>query len=82
MNSVYVNLVISAEEFQRLYQGSARDVFALSEDGRRIRFPARILMPYVLHDGIRGRFCISFDEHNRFKSIERIPPTGHIDPRR
>lgn len=72
VSSISFGLSISAEEFQRLYQGSVRDVVALADDGRRLRFPAAILRPYVLHDGVRGRFRLHFDEHNRFQSIERL----------
>jgi hypothetical protein len=72
VNIINVRISISAEEFLRLYEGSARDVFAISEDGRSIRFPARILQPYVLHDGIHGRFRIHFDAEHKFQSIERI----------
>ena len=72
MKSIVVSLVISAEEFQRLYQGSAKTVFAQSIDGRNIRFPAAILRPFVLHSGVRGTFQINFDEDNRFHSIQRM----------
>ncbi|HEX7763642.1 MAG TPA: DUF2835 domain-containing protein [Cellvibrio sp.] len=72
MNSIVVSLVISAEEFQRLYQGSAKTVFAQSLDGRNIRFPAGILRPFVLHNGVRGTFQINFDADNRFHSIQRL----------
>lgn len=69
---ILVNLLITAEEYQRLYQGTVRDVLAHSVDGRRVRFPAMILRPYVTHNGISGRFRIIFDEGNRFQSIEKI----------
>ncbi|HSX52107.1 MAG TPA: DUF2835 domain-containing protein [Cellvibrio sp.] len=72
MKNIIVNLSISAEEFQRLYEGSAKTVFARSIDGRSIRFPAGILRPFVLHSGIRGTFQIDFDEDNRFQSIQRL----------
>ena len=72
MNSIVVSLVISAEEFQRLYQGSAKTVFAQSLDGRNIRFPAGILRPFALHNGVRGTFQINFDADNRFHSIQRL----------
>lgn len=72
MNSIVVSLVISAEEFQRLYQGSVKTVFAQSLDGRNIRFPAGILRPFVLHNGVRGTFQINFDAENRFHSIQRL----------
>lgn len=72
LKSIIINLAISSEEFQRLYEGSAKDVFARSVDGRSIRFPANILRPFVLHAGIRGTFQIEFDEENRFKAITRL----------
>lgn len=72
MKNIIVNLAISAEEFQRLYEGSAKTVFARSIDGRSIRFPAAILRPFVLHNGIRGQFQIDFDDENRFHSIHRL----------
>ena len=72
MSSITVRLSISADEFVRLYEGSAREVYAIGEDGRSIRFPARILQPFVLHEGIHGRFRIHFDSHHRFQFIERI----------
>nr|WP_255482097.1 DUF2835 domain-containing protein [Cellvibrio sp. KY-GH-1] len=67
-----MNLAISAEEFQRLYEGSVKTVFAHSIDGRSIRFPANILRPYVMHSGVRGTFQIDFDDENRFKAINRV----------
>lgn len=72
LKSIIVSLAISAEEFQRLYHGSVKTVFAQSLDGRNIRFPAAILRPFVLHTGIRGTFQIDFDEDNRFQSIQRL----------
>jgi hypothetical protein len=67
-----MNIRIPADEYQRLYQGVVRDVSAQSIDGRRIRFPAMILRPYVTHQGIKGRFRLVFDELNRFQTIEKI----------
>ncbi len=72
MKQVVISLAITAEEFQRLYQGAARDVVALDDQRRRIRFPANILVPFVTHSGVRGRFRINFGDDNRFHSIEQI----------
>lgn len=72
MRTVVINLAILPEDYQRLYQGAVRDVVALSIDGRRIRFPALILRPFVTHAGIHGRFQILFDDSNRFHSVEKI----------
>ncbi len=67
-----VSLRISAQDYQRLYSGSARTVLAYSRDGQRVRFPARILQPFVAHDGINGSFCIHFDDEYRFREIIKI----------
>lgn len=72
MKSLIVNLAIPAEEFLRIYQGTAKAVVAKSIDGKQIKFPADILRPYVLHQGIYGQFKIHFDELHKFKSIERL----------
>ncbi|WP_341937091.1 DUF2835 domain-containing protein [Marinimicrobium sp. C2-29] len=72
MNAVFVNLSISPDEYQRWYQGSAQNVLAYTVDGRSVRFPAPILRQFVTRQGIRGRFKIAFDQHNRFQSIEKI----------
>lgn len=72
MHTIIVHLAIFPEEFQRLYQGTAQDVSALSLDGRRVRFPAAILRPFVTHEGVHGRFAIHFNHQNRFQHIEKI----------
>ncbi|VUD48700.1 hypothetical protein TDB9533_01286 [Thalassocella blandensis] len=71
-NQVIIDLHISAEEFLKLYSGQAKNANALARDGRRIRFPAHILRPFVTHDGVQGSFIIVFDENMKFSSIRRL----------
>jgi hypothetical protein len=72
LRSIYVQLHIPADEFQRLYEGTAKTVNARSLDGRMVKFPANILRPFVSYSGISGTFAIHFNEENRFQSIEKI----------
>ncbi|MES2826232.1 MAG: DUF2835 domain-containing protein [Pseudomonadota bacterium] len=72
MQSIVMQLHISPDEFQRLYEGTAKVVSARSIDGRRVRFPANILRPFVTHIGISGLFRIQFSDDNRFQQIEKI----------
>ena len=72
VESAVVDLAISADQFQRLYTGSASSVVAQARDGRRISFPARILRRFVTHAGIYGSFRIEFDGANRFKQIVKL----------
>jgi hypothetical protein len=67
-----MQLHISPDEFQRLYEGTAKAVSARSIDGRRVRFPANVLRPFVTHIGISGLFRIQFSDDNRFQQIEKI----------
>lgn len=72
MQQIIVDISIAPEEWLKLYQGAARDVRARARDGRTVRFPARILSPFFLRDGIHGSFCISFDENGKFSGIRRM----------
>ncbi|QEQ96322.1 DUF2835 family protein [Neptunomonas concharum] len=72
MNEIIINISISTKEYLKQYQAPNCQVSTLSSDGRRVRFPASILRPFLLHDGIKGRFRISFDSGGKFKSIQRI----------
>lgn len=69
---VIVDLGIEADEYQKLYEGSAKNVFSYTRDGRSVSFPAHILRAFVSHRGVYGSFVIEFDENNRFVSIEKI----------
>jgi hypothetical protein len=71
-NQVFVSLSIPADEYIRVYQGSAKKVSAIDHRGRRISFPVNILQPFVTRDGVMGGFEISFDQDNRFQKITRI----------
>lgn len=69
---IKVSLGISAEEYIRVYQGSAKTVSALDHYGRRVNFPVNILQPFVTREGVNGVFVIQFTDDNKFKSIQRI----------
>ena len=63
---------ISQMEFLRHYQGTASSVQVMSECGRRLRFPASRLRPFLTHTGISGRFVLTVDADNRFLDLEKI----------
>ena len=70
--SVVVKLAIEADEFLRLYKGSARDVLARATNGQTVRFPANILKPFVAHDGVHGRFKITFNVNGKLIAIDKL----------
>lgn len=69
---VIIDIRISADEYLKMYQGLARDVVTYARDGRKVRFPAKILQRFVMRDGVYGSFAIQFDEQHKFRSIERL----------
>jgi len=72
MTNIIVSLTITADEYIKIYQGSARSVYTRTAEGRSLRFPANILQPFVTREGIKGNFSIEFDQDNRFKKISRV----------
>jgi len=73
MKTFRLRLVISAREMLTYYNGDAQQVFAKARDGTRVRFPARVLRPYVTSEGVDGEFLLRCDESFRFISLDKFP---------
>lgn len=73
MQSLSFRLDVSSEEAWKYYRGEATAVYAYTDDGKRVQFPAMHLRRFINHDGsIRGRFEIRFDNNNKLIDIIRI----------
>jgi len=72
MASIRVNLHISPHQYLAYYKGAADAVVATSVDGRKVRFPARVLRQFLTHDGIDGTFVIRFNAQHKFIGIEKV----------
>ena len=79
-DQVEFHLDIRGEEFLRFYRGEVSSVHVIAEDGRRVRFPAQALRPYVACDGVRGDFRLCFDSRGRMLSLDRLTPSAFMDP--
>jgi hypothetical protein len=66
------SLNLSADRYLRFYQGRAKSVSVLADDGRRVEFPANALRPFVTRTGVQGHFEIRIDAHQRLQQIRRI----------
>jgi hypothetical protein len=49
----------------------ATQVIARSASGETVRFPASLLQPFLLPDGIHGRFVLTCDEHYKHPNLQR-----------
>ena len=70
--SIKFSIKLSYEKYLSFYQGYAESVLVRAYDGRKIKFPAEILKPYLTREGINGHFIIHFDDRNKYKSLEKI----------
>lgn len=65
-------LNIRAGEFQAYYSAQAKSIIVRSDAGLKIAFPASELQKFVSHDGVNGRFEISFDADYKLISLVRL----------
>lgn len=63
---------ISREKYLHYYAGEATSIQVHSEDGILIQFPASALKKFVTHQGISGKFRISFDENNKLINLQQF----------
>ena len=63
---------LSAEEYLQYYQGVVNSVQVRSKCGKRIQFSADKIRPFVMSDGIHGRFKIQLGANNKFLGLKRI----------
>lgn len=72
MQEIRFRLNLTAAEFLAFYKGAAREVVTKALDGRTVRFPAAVLRPHVLHNGVHGVFALRYDDANKFTELVRI----------
>ncbi len=65
-------MALSHAQLQSYYAGQVSFVWARDANGVRLQFPLNVLRRYVDHNGLRGRFELCVDGHNRLQSIRRI----------
>ena len=66
-------LNIPADEFRRLYEGSANTVVSRDQvSGKTVRSPAKVLRQFVSGGGVFVRFEISVGTDNRLQDIRKL----------
>ncbi len=56
MHRYEFDLEISPEEYLEYYRGVLKQVMVRCSSGETVQFPASLLQPFLLPNGIRGRF--------------------------
>jgi hypothetical protein len=70
-------LQLSYDQFLKVYQGAAKNVLVIADDGRRIAFPARNIQSFLTKDGIKGYFEMELTAENKFIGIKRLGASFH-----
>lgn len=65
-------LDLSYDQYLAVYQGIAKHVTTVADDGRRIQFPASNIQRFLSKDGIHGYFQLELTPQNKFVAISRI----------
>ncbi len=66
------SLLLSYEQYLKVYQGSAKNVSVIADDGRRIAFPARNIQAFLTKEGINGYFQMELTSENKFVTLKKI----------
>jgi hypothetical protein len=66
------SLNLSYEQYLKVYQGIAKSVSVIADDGRRIDFPAGNIQSFLTKQGINGHFEMELTSENKFVSIKRL----------
>lgn len=72
MLSLVFDISIPAQEFLRVYQGTANRVLIRSRIGRTISLPARHLQPFLTRNGISGSFIMEFNAQGQLLDLRRL----------
>ncbi|WP_026601968.1 DUF2835 family protein [Methylomonas sp. 11b] len=55
-----------------MYQGIAKTVVTVADDGRRVVFPAGNIQRYLTKTGIQGHFEMELAAGNKFVGIKKL----------
>ncbi|MGZ5050235.1 MAG: DUF2835 domain-containing protein [Methylobacter sp.] len=65
-------LVLSYDQYLKVYQGVAKNVTVIADDGRRVAFPAGRVQTFLTREGIHGYFEMELTPDNKFVSIRKL----------
>lgn len=72
MQTIRFALNLSYNQYFKVYQGLAKNVSVIVDDGRRVAFPAGRIQPFLTKQGISGYFEMELTLENKFVSIKKL----------
>lgn len=65
-------LNLSYDQYLKVYQGVAKNVSVIADDGRRVAFPAGKVQSFLTKQGINGYFEMELTPENKFIGIKKL----------
>ena len=65
-------LSLSYDQYLKVYQGTAKTVSVVVDDGRRVAFPAGRIQSFLTKQGINGYFEMELTPENKLVSIKKL----------
>jgi len=72
MREYYFLLNLTYQQCLDYYDGKYRSVQVIEDGGKKVRFDAHHLRPFISSLGIRGRFRLLLTLENKFVRLERV----------
>ncbi|NOT13952.1 MAG: DUF2835 domain-containing protein [Methylococcaceae bacterium] len=69
---IHFSLSLSYDQYFKVYQGIAKNISVVADDGRRIMFSAGKIQPFLTKQGIHGHFQLELTAENKFVSLQRL----------
>lgn len=74
MNRYEFDLDLSPDQYLHYDRGTMRQLMVRCHTGETVQFPASLLQPYLLPDGIHGRCVLTCDADRRHASLQPLSP--------
>lgn len=68
----YFSISVPYTQCEALYSPSVPHVVMVAESGVRVQVPTGRLRQFITSDGVKGRFRMIVNQHNKIKSFERM----------
>ncbi len=66
------SIQLSYDQFLKVYQGIAKNISVVADDGRRVAFPAKNIQSFLTREGIKGYFEMELTTENKFIQITKL----------
>lgn len=70
--TIRFSVQLSYEQYLKVYQGIAKTITVVSDDGRNVVFPAGNIQSFLTKQGINGYFEMALTPQNKFIGIKKL----------